>query len=109
MTELKQYLKFISFRQKLMNQHGFDHRDCLLLEFIAEKIAQKHPCTVSELIQQKKIGSPAIIHASFKRLIKDGYIRVELDQKDHRIKYSLFTPKANKFFNELLKEFPCEK
>lgn len=105
MTYLKQYLSFISFRQKLMDKFGFDPRDIRLLEFVAEKFDQKYQCTVTELISQKKIGSPAIIHASLKRLILNEFIYIELDQQDHRIKYLRLTSKGTKFFNELLREF----
>lgn len=75
------------------------------MEYIANKNKQKYPCTVTELISEKEIGSPAIIHTSFKRLIRDEYVFVKLDQKDHRIKYLSLTSNGNKFFNKLLKEF----
>ena len=95
MSDLNKYIKFICFRNSLKNAFKFDDRDCLILEFIAKKNEQNHPCTVTELINEREIGSPAIVHASFKQLIRDGYVFVKLDQNDHRIKYLSLTSNGN--------------
>jgi DNA-binding MarR family transcriptional regulator len=75
------------------------------LEYLAKNSLQDEPCTITELINLKQIGSPAILHASLKKMIKNGFIHIELNQEDHRIKYLRLTSKADKFFSELLKEF----
>ncbi len=105
MTKLRDYIAFSGFREKLLEKSGIQARGYQILEFIADKQDHQGLCTVTELINRRKIGSPAIIHAALKKLIKDGYVRIELNQEDHRIKYPVLTDKADKLFAELLKEF----
>ncbi len=109
MTKLGNYIAFSCFRERLLEKNGIEPRGYQILEFIADRKDRQEPCTVTELIELRKIGSPAIIHASFKKLIKDGFIRIELNQEDHRVKYPQLTSKADKLFTELFKEFYKQK
>jgi DNA-binding MarR family transcriptional regulator len=105
MITLNDYLNFSSNRERLIEKASLDARDFRLLEYLAKNSLQDEPCTITELINLKQIGSPAILHASLKKMIKNGFIHIELNQEDHRIKYLRLTSKADKFFSGLLKEF----
>ncbi len=109
MTPLNNYLTFSRFCEKIYEKHQLDYRERRLLEAIAARVEGKKPIAITELINLKKIGSPAILHSSLKKLVKNGFIKIELDQEDHRIKYPQLTPKATKLFTELAKEFIKDK
>ncbi len=105
MSGLRNYFSFSIYREKLIEKSALDVRDYRLLEYVANNRLQGKAPTVTALINQKQIASPAILHSSLKKMIKKGFIHIELDQEDHRIKYPKLTSKADKFFSDLLKEF----
>jgi DNA-binding MarR family transcriptional regulator len=109
MIRLNDYLSFSANLKELIEKFDLNDRDCRLLEYLAANSLQGGLCTITELIYQKQIGSPAVLHSSLKKMIKFGFIYIELNQEDHRIKYPKLTSKADKFFDEVLKEFSIKQ
>jgi DNA-binding MarR family transcriptional regulator len=98
---LTNYFNFAESRDKIQLKYKVTHRECIILRMITSAYHDGHKLTVSDVIQQKSIASPATSHASLKSLIEKKLIENKPCTKDARVKKLIPTEKAIKLYKEL--------
>ena len=83
---LTNYFNFAESRDKIHLKYKVTHRESIILRMITSAHYKGHELTVSDVIQQKSIASPATSHASLKSLIGNKLIENRPCTKDVRVK-----------------------
>ena len=86
MDILSNYFDFAEGRDKIHLKYKVTHRECIILRMITSAYHDGHKLTVSDVIQQKSIASPATSHTSLKSLIEKKLIENRPCTKDARVK-----------------------
>ena len=58
-------------------------------------------CRVQDIISMKEIASQATLHKNLKDLIINGYLRMQVDISDHRVKNVLVTKKTTSLIQKI--------
>lgn len=95
------YLKFADFRHSIQNKYDVQSYEQQILRVITQNNFQGTPLRVRNLLDMTCIASPATIHKAMKLLISKGFLKVEMDKTDGRIKYLVPTPRTIKLFTEI--------
>lgn len=99
------YFRFVNSKHVLEDElrhgHEIDKRGLQLLEVIALKYAENEPLMITEVMCFSKLGSPAAIHRSLRRLVDAGLIKVFFKGKNRRTKYLSVSDKATQHFGLL--------
>jgi len=98
---LTNYFNFAESRDKIHLKYKVTHRESIILRMITSAHYKGHKLTVSDVIQQKFIASPATSHASLKSLIGNKLIENRPCTKDARVKKLIPTERAIKLYKEL--------
>jgi DNA-binding MarR family transcriptional regulator len=100
MDLLTNYFNFAESRDKIQLKYKVTHRESIILRMITAHY-KGHELTVSDVMQQKSIASPATSHASLKSLIENKLIENRPCTKDARVKKLIPTERAIKLYKEL--------
>lgn len=95
------YLEFSDIRQKIQTKYDVHSKECIILREIAYSYLRQSPLKVRDLLDKSSIASPATIHKAMKCLIAKGFLKMEVDKDDGRIKYLEPTSRAIKLLNEI--------
>lgn len=98
------YLKFLSLVEALRDMPSFPFLEPIeerLLNAFAAAWHKGKQLTVLEAMAITPSISAATVHRRLKTLRKKGYLELETDQVDSRIKYLVPTKLTSQYFNEL--------
>ncbi len=98
------YIKFLNLVQAIRALPSFPTMDALeeklLNAFAAPWYAGKQ-ITVLEAMGMVPNMSPSTVHRRMKTLRDKGFIELDIDEIDNRVKYVVATPLAKKYFRKL--------
>ncbi len=98
------YLKFINLAQTLREKSSFTDLDPVeerLLNYFASTWHEGKLTTVIEAMNASAEISPSTVHRRLKTLRKKGYIALDIDEIDTRIKYIVQTELSKEYFAQL--------
>jgi len=98
------YLKFLNLAQALRNMTSFPELDPVeerLLNYFASAWLSGKTTSVLESMHASPEISPSTVHRRLKTLRKKGYIRLDIDEVDTRVKYIVQTELTQQYFSKL--------
>jgi DNA-binding MarR family transcriptional regulator len=103
-TNSNTYIRFLNLAQALRGITKFPQLDPIeerMLNYLAGFWLLGVPATVVESINGSADISPSTAHRRLKSLRKKGYIDLNIDERDNRIKYIVQTELTKQYFSEL--------
>jgi DNA-binding MarR family transcriptional regulator len=98
------YLNFSDIYEKIKKKYHLDSRQCQILGFATQRYLNQNPVKVLEVIQLNEIASPATLHKIIQELVDAKLLKLQINQKDNRIKFLVPTPNAIKLLGEIGKQ-----
>ena len=98
------YLKFLNLMEAVKGLPTFPAIDAVeerLLNTFAVLWQHGVRVTVLQSMEMLQDASPATVHRRLKTLRKKGFIALDVDVTDNRVKYVVPTPLTNQYFAEL--------
>ena len=98
------YMKFLHLSQAVNELPQFpslDPTEERLLNYFASAWFSGKKLTVLETMNRTPEISPSTVHRRLKTLRKKGFINLDVDQIDNRIKYIVHTDLTNRYFAHL--------
>lgn len=103
-TKSHKYIRFLNLAKTLRSVTKFPELDPIeerMLNYLAAFWLSGEPATVVESINGSKDISPSTAHRRLKSLRKKGYIDLNIDDRDNRVKYIVQTALTKEYFSEL--------
>ncbi|MBU3594795.1 hypothetical protein ICN10_00075 [Polynucleobacter sp. 86C-FISCH] len=98
---MKQYL-LLADKINAINQHFLlNPNEIELLDTLAKRHIQKESMTVSDLINNRRLASPATLHTALKSLVNKNLIDAKIDKIDGRRKNLSLTTLALERYRKL--------
>lgn len=98
---MRRFLGLRSDALKLLKAYDVRYRSFSVLCHIVEQHINGVSLTVSDVIGQKSIASPAKLHSDIRHLVESGLVISEVYAGDRRIRYLVPTEKCLKMFDAL--------
>ncbi len=98
------YMKFLHLTQAVNELPQFPSLDPMeerLLNYFASAWFSGKKLTVLETMNRTPEISPSTVHRRLKTLRKKGFINLDVDHVDSRIKYIVHTDLTNRYFSHL--------
>jgi DNA-binding MarR family transcriptional regulator len=98
------YLKFLNLLEAVKGLPTFPAIDAVeerLLNTFAVLWQAGAPVSVLQAMEMLDKTSPATVHRRLKTLRKKGFIALEMDKTDNRVKFIVSTPLTNQYFAKL--------
>lgn len=103
-TNSNTYIRFLNLAKALRSITKFPQLDPIeerILNYLAGFWLSGEPATVVESINGSSDISPSTAHRRLKSLRKKGYIDLNIDERDNRIKYIVQTELTKQYFSQL--------
>ena len=101
---MNSYLKLLNLLEAVKGLPSFPALDSVeerLLNTFAVLWQTGAPVTVLQAMEMLDSTSPATVHRRLKTLRKKGFIALEMDETDNRVKFIMPTPLTNQYFAKL--------
>lgn len=98
---MKKYLKPLKQIEEANLLFDIQDYEIAILNIVASAHFSKQTITVGDIIHQRKIASPATLHAGIKLLIKKKFLLTKVNKADRRIKEVLITKLAITYYKRL--------
>jgi len=98
------YLKLLNLLEAVKGLPSFPALDAVeerLLNTFASLWQVGAPVTVLQAMEMLENISPATVHRRLKTLRKKGFIALEMDETDNRVKFIVSTPLTRRYFAKL--------
>jgi DNA-binding MarR family transcriptional regulator len=103
-TNSRTYIRFLNLAKGLRGITKLPELDPIeerMLNYLAAFWLAGEPATVVESINGSEDISPSTAHRRLKSLRKKGYIDLNIDERDNRIKYIVQTDLTIQYFSQL--------
>lgn len=98
------YLNFLNLMQAVKDLPAFPVMDALeerILNVLAAQWHEGKKLPVLDAMALFSDTSPATVHRRLKSFRAKGFIALQLDDKDNRVKYIVQTPQTRKYFAKI--------